>query len=411
MKSVPWDRHKEIQRVRSRIWHHLSASAEVESTIRPDAAALLQLDEGEIRLLAEMHFLLSDEVGELLNELPLLVRRLATTTITEEEQSPERVRGAINWGRTLSARLGAGVPHMYVTTPSRRAHQTPENELLVSVMDAIAESARRLGIPDRPGIGHEISSRLHVNEQFRRRRVLAEVQRKRVTARSLARVRSGRNRRRYAGAISSFERFQALVAQLQSPAIKEAIEQRAIVTRSDPTLFEISGTFDLIDGLEETGWEVSRFRLFGIPGALQLSAIRGGSRIQLWYQQTPRALSEGSRYVSTLKEHAFPSASIRSQRPDFVIRHHGEDGTRRWILGEVKLGIKRGVEDSARAALSDLLSYRRDFRSRLAGQSGPYGLGLAWGSELEPVGSEILLCTPDRIGKALEILFPEDQWV
>jgi hypothetical protein len=69
-----------------------------------------------------------------------------------------------------------------------------------------------------------------------------------------------------------------------------------------------------------------------------------------------------------------------------------------------KLGITRSVGDSARAALLDLLGYRRAFDEVLSQQEAPYGLGLAWGAELLPHEDEVLLCSPDQIGPALGLL-------
>jgi len=108
MRSLPWDREGQINRVRSRIWHHLTAAAGAEPSIHPDAAALLQLSESDIKVLAELHFLLSTEVGSLVDDLPQLVRRLATTTVVEEEVSPERVRGAISWAERSPRGSGRG---------------------------------------------------------------------------------------------------------------------------------------------------------------------------------------------------------------------------------------------------------------------------------------------------------------
>jgi len=90
--------------------------------------------------------------------------------------------------------------------------------------------------------------------------------------------------------------------------------------------------------------------------------------------------------------------------PDLVLRRKDADGVR-WLLVEVKMGTSRGVEESARAAVRDLLAYRRAFGPVLARQSGPYGLGVAWGAELTPsIGEEVVLCTPDTLSSALALL-------
>jgi hypothetical protein len=68
-------------------------------------------------------------------------------------------------------------------------------------------------------------------------------------------------------------------------------------------------------------------------------------------------------------------------------------------------GVTAGDDNfarQARKAANDLLAYRRAFGSLLDDQPEPYGLGLAWGRELEPnSGAEIMLATPDTLASAL----------
>ena len=99
---------------------------------------------------------------------PFLVRRLATTTANEEEWSAERIRGAIRWGRTIGVRQATGIPHLYVTAPARRAFQTAENELLVTVLDAVVLLGRQSGWhrSESADVGKLISSRVAEAERW-----------------------------------------------------------------------------------------------------------------------------------------------------------------------------------------------------------------------------------------------------
>ncbi len=74
-------------------------------------------------------------------------------------------------------------------------------------------------------------------------------------------------------------------------------------------------------------------------------------------------------------------------------------GSEHWLLVEVKL--RRRVEEGARAALQDLLAYRRAFGACLGGGTDFYGLGVTWGADLQPAPAEIMLCTPDTILTAI----------
>ncbi len=95
--------------------------------------------------------------------MPLLIRRLTTTTNTEVEISAERIRGAIRWSETFAQRAATGLPHVFVTAPTRRAFDTPENQTLAFALHAIAEfgTSHRLArvVNTRPGAARGRSGR------------------------------------------------------------------------------------------------------------------------------------------------------------------------------------------------------------------------------------------------------------
>ena len=216
---------------------------------------------------------------------------------------------------------------------------------------------------------------------------------------TLARVRAGRARRRYQAALDVVDLYQRYIARLDRAALREAIERHALVVSDDATLLELECAFGTIVALSAQGWEGRSERLLPATSLL-FSGRRDGARLDVYYQYTPRELSQGSRYGEVQRAHAFAYAS--SLRPDLVLRHSA-DGAVRWLVIEVK-GRKAGVVEAARDALFDLLAYRRAYDPVLAAQAGPYGIGCVWGAELEPaLDAEIVLCTPDTLGRALEV--------
>ena len=141
---------------------------------------------------------------------------------------------------------------------------------------------------------------------------------------------------------------------------------------SNSTLFEIASTFDVLDALQASGWKLSRLRLFGRPRRLQISGERGLERIKLTYQHTPRALAEGSIYADRLAAHHVGVDWV-TRRPDLAVELMRPTGVQ-FILVEMKFGVRRSTSESARAALADLLSYRREFDETLKAQKGPTAL-------------------------------------
>src|SRR5262249_1362450 len=147
----------------------------------------------------------------------------------------------------------------------------------------------------------------------------------------------------------------------------------------------------------------SSLRLFGVPRRLQLTGTRRGQRVVLSYQHTPHELAMQSLYASVLHPHGL-TVDLTQPRPGLVLQVPGSDSEERWFLIEVRFGSRRTVIQSARAALADLLSYRREFTSALD-PSVPYGLGVAWGTGLEPAtDDEVILVTPDQLGTGVRQL-------
>ena len=305
MRSLVWRREALIDRIRCDVWRYLTPAADVETELL-DAAALLKMPAREIQTVAQLQFLASEELGALLRQLPFLVRRLATATTSEEEWSAERVRGSIQWSKTLSMRAATGLPHLFVTEPARRAFQTPENELLVFLLDEVVRLGKLSGWYQTSAerIGRLFTQRVQEADRWRHARMLASVERRPITPQRLARIRSGRHRRRYQAALDAWDVHRALVGTMDRAAIRDAVESHGLVTRSDPTLFELVCTFDVIEAIKAAGWKPTPLHLF--EGALRLTATREGEDLRLYYQRT-------LRYSSARLGMAASSAITRSQ--------------------------------------------------------------------------------------------------
>lgn len=346
--------------------------------------------------------MLSADVRRLLDGMSSLMRRLATTTVDEEERSADRIRGPIQWGPTLTAQTATGIRHIYVTAPARRAYDTPENQVLVAALKAIVEVGRRSGWGRLSGknLGIEVRRRLNEAQQWLSSRALLDIIPRAPTPRTLNRVATGRARRRYQPAVEVVRRHQTMIRRLDPSAIRSAVENHALVTANDDVLFELLCGFEIERVLRGGGWSVSLPGL--LPSGRFLTAQRASAHLDIYYQRSPPALGTNALYEQVQRDHKFKRPS--PLRPDYVLRVR-DGGHDRWIVVEVKGGRKRKVATSARAALGDLLAYRRNYHAQLKDDNGPYGLGIAWGAKLEPVPtSEVLLCSADRIESALQIL-------
>lgn len=295
MRTLAWDRNARIAEVRDRIWSYVSPASRFEASGLLIAAALLKWPEADALRLGELQFLLSDEVGELLDVMPRLVRRLATSSASTEQWTVDRLPGPVQWNRTLALRASTGSQQLFVTTPARRVYQTPENELLVHVLDAVPRTALSSGwdrtvTRERPA--QTVRERVSEAMRWQQSRMLASVDRIPPTPRFLSRIRSGRNHHRYAAVLAAYDKLVSLVEQLDRDGIRAAVEHASIVTADEATLFELLTTFQILDALREQGWQLRPFHIF--QGRLYLGGNQqDGRQINLWYQSTPPALAIG----------------------------------------------------------------------------------------------------------------------
>lgn len=404
MKNLAWSRSEAIARLRRDVWRYVTKASITDDDIPVMAGALLQMPADQVRYLAQLQFILSDAVERLLHEMPTLIRRLTTTTETEVEASAERIRGPIRWGETYARRGSSGRSLVFVTAPTRRAFDTPENLVLAFALRAIAEFGVRTGWHTSKVAGPALEIRRRVSEatRWRQARSIASLDPTPPPPTVLSRVRGGRHRRRYQAALDVVDLYARFITRLDRSALRDAVEQRALLASRDDVLLELECVFDTIRALRDQGWQAPPDALLRPP--LVFRGRRDGAEVELFYQHAPLALRNGSRYETIQRAHDFAGTGVL--RPDLVLCLR-QGSTTRWLLFEVKGGTGRGVADYARDATFDLLAYRRDFDLAVAGEAGPYGIGYAWGAGLAPsADSEIALCTPDTLSDALELLLP-----
>ena len=100
---------------------------------------LFELSYDDLTTLKVVHFMLSDEVKNLIKILPHLVRNLSHTTQNERKITQGHIRGKVDWGSTIKKRYSKGFndKSLFVCTPSSKLYDLEENQLLKFLLKKI----------------------------------------------------------------------------------------------------------------------------------------------------------------------------------------------------------------------------------------------------------------------------------
>ena len=77
--------------------------------------------------------------------------------------------------------------------------------------------------------------------------------------------------------------------------MQAAVENYAIVAAADEVLLELLALFEVERVLSDQGWSLNKPGLIEGGGRV-LRGIRRGDVLDVYYQHTPKRLSEGSQY-------------------------------------------------------------------------------------------------------------------
>lgn len=93
----------------------------------------------QLEQLLSLHFLLKDDVKQFVQDLPVLIRRLKTSTILKEETSHGKVRGEIQWSRTIKERLRRNMRDrtIFSFVERNREYAIKENLVLLEVLQVL----------------------------------------------------------------------------------------------------------------------------------------------------------------------------------------------------------------------------------------------------------------------------------
>lgn len=371
--------------------YFLSKASSVNDNSPADSLAnLLHYPKSDLRRLGEFHFAASKFVREFVEELPAGLRRPATTTDRPRVVS-QVVTGPVDWGATIRLRaVSGGADVSYITRPSLRIYDSPENRALRWAIEELDRLLRKVigdrreleeaeatvsndDVPelvgddygrsrrterDRGPLERTLQSHRSLLAGARKVGWLSSVPAMRQSPDAYSRMRLKASRlklyRQYLNPV--IEGFDRYVVHPTTEALAELVAERYFDPSRDWQLFEISVAFRLVDAFEQAGgtWVQAGLIVGGRPRRPYAAFdFPDGQQVKLWYQRWPRTDDSAQRAV--LAHHSIEGGS----RPDIVIERFVGEERRDLVLLEIKASQN---QTTLAAGVLQVLGYIHDQR-------------------------------------------------
>ena len=407
-----WDAasHDAISKYASRLlWRFIQHNAR-ESTAEDIITNLTRLTKRDIRLLADIRFLLSDDVKKLLNDTaPKIVSRLSKASITEKITERSRIQGRIDWSKTYGIRAAAGGDEsLYVYSKRAQMFDLPENRLFLFVIKQIYNSARRISTDDFSSLtwysetseGDKWINRITLiaakTARFLRNPYIAGIgQLHELSEKIIEQTKHAR---------ASYYRELAEVAERLSycqdnPAVflHETLKGNILEPLNKDTLYEIAVLFKIIENAMKCGWIETHAGLIGSSTRTVCTLKRTDCTLRVFYQKLPEVFASNSKYGILMSEYGL---SDKLRRPDIILSLEKDDSTIYFII-EVKRSARRSyLVDGA----YKLLGYLKDFEGIRTESINLKGFLVGW-KGIQPIkydeNKEVQLFTWESLDEGL----------
>lgn len=392
-------------------WRYIALSADIgPGSLIDHASRISGLRREQLRKLATLHWLLSDEVGQLLEALPTALARLSRTTSPVVGVGPE-VRGALDWGATIGLRASRGshAPE-FVFDEAQAENDTPANRVLKTALRWVERTGRFFSLGDDELLGDPATSSRWLDEASRRVNLAYRALRHvgLVTVRAPERLSehdlraaSAEPARGYRRAAGAARLRRSLVDLGEQDAIRRMLHRRLLIPSQQFRLFEI--------------WILSRIaRYFRSAGLEEVSAPLIGDRqsipvyrfarndvslVDVYFQGLPVIMREQSRYRDIFASYDLDAGA---RTPDIVVQR----GPDRLIVEAKASDDPRYVADGAYKTLG----YLSDFATTVhAPDAGPSALLVTKSlprllAGVSRIQHELWISTIERLDSDLELV-------
>ena len=326
---------------------------------------LFDLPHDDLILIKIVHFLLSDEIKDLIKVLPNLIRNLSHSTKNEQKEFKGVINGHIDWNNTLKQRLITNFndKSLYVCNPSSKFYDLEENQLLKFLLRKIVylkneyleffNSDILLDIENNKTEDWQsiIDTNFNISKKVLKKVYFEEITSiNSVSAKHLRKTYKNRNPL-YHKVAKAFILYEDLFILNRSDILNDLIEKRVIVTLDDDKLFELYILFNLIKILPKSTIDL---KLVYNKNEYVAEAWINDYLIRFYYQKIPNILKNESKYLHLLNKYQI---NKKVKIPDIIIEFE-KNNKFLYRLIEVK---NSSDSNYIRNSLYKVFGYYKDF--------------------------------------------------
>lgn len=347
----------EVEEVAMRAWQNVAAHSTEYSplAILASLAEVSSLPTEQLEFLASAHFVMSEEVGTLINAAERIVKRLSQTTSLEEMEGRVPV-GYIDWPATALRRItGRSDRSQFVLRKTELHRDVPENRLLRYALAEVEHHARNV-LTSQPieGWRRQVETvRSKARELYNHqllRTIPSEHRRQGYLAARTSRTPGYRDVAR-AIALSN-----GLFRAGDQSVLLELFRQHVLMPELEERAFELLVLFRLLDYLESVGAQRVAIRLIGRGVGPVFIYLLDGRLCEVYFQNPSRALANHSFYRKISESAGLGTPGLR---PDIVVRIAIDETEQRTVILEAKCSTNL---NTIRDGIFQLIGYFGDFQ-------------------------------------------------
>ena len=322
---------------------------------------LIKITDNELNTLKIIHFLLSEEMKNFLNVIPSLLRNLSHSTNNESEVQYGKVKGYINWNKTIKARLSKGNnPSLFVCNNPNKHYNLEENQLLKFILTEILNLIRNLDLDiDKntsslkvtDGWYSEIENiNLRVKNYLKNIKLANIPVNEKITSKYLRKTQNNRNKK-YIYLYKVYMLYFKLFKDFDWGIFKNLVEKQILEPLEDDKLFELFVFFSILDQLGDSYNNSPLLKNGMIPVCYDMDK---NTYIYVHYQNSKVFNPDLSNYKNIFQNY---DINVSMRIPDIVLEFNKNGEKHLRIIEVKKTQDKQYIVDS----IYKVLGYLQDF--------------------------------------------------